>query len=211
MKPLNNTITGWTAIAAGIATFSIPIGLAVLAETGSLSNIVGALGDVLGAIAAVLIIPVLVAAGGIVMAKHKALGLSAQSLGVIGALIDFTQYVLFIGGIITYEQSLPWNSTARGLIGIVVLTYGLLNRKDPKLKRLYVWLSIALGVVMAPGVMAVMGVNPLGNVFDELAQGGTLAEANPILIALLFIMAPIFVLGWPIWLLWTGRLFLKEK
>jgi len=64
---------------------------------------------------------------------------------------------------------------------------------------------------MAPGVMAVMGVNPLGNVFDKLAQGGALAEANPILIALLFIMAPIFVLGWPIWLLWTGRLFLKEK
>jgi len=136
MKARNNSITGWTAIAAGIATLSLPFGLAVLSAIGSLDNIVGALGDVLGAIATLLIIPVLIAAGGIVMAKHKALGISAQVLGVIGALIDFTQYVLFIGGIITYEQSLPWNSTARGLIGIVVLTYGLLNRKDPQLKRL---------------------------------------------------------------------------
>jgi hypothetical protein len=40
---------------------------------------------------------------------------------------------------------------------------------------------------------------------------GNLAEANPILLASIFIQAPIFLLGWPIWLLWTGRLFLKGK
>jgi hypothetical protein len=30
-------------------------------------------------------------------------------------------------------------------------------------------------------------------------------------IALLFTQAPMYLLGWPIWLIWTGRLFLKSQ
>lgn len=211
MKPFNARITGWTAVAAGISAFSIPIFLTVLAGIGSLNNIIGAIGDVLGLITALLIIPVLVAIGSLVMAQHRTLSFSAQILGVAGALMDFAQGGLFISGVITYEQGLPWNATARGLIGIAILIFALVNRKNPELKRFYVWLSIALGVVVATGITAITGFNPLGDEFEKLAQGGSLAEANPLLIVLLFILAPIFVLGWPIWLMWTERLFLKGK
>ena len=301
MRPLNNTITGWTAIAAGICGLGIPISLAALA-------VLGGLGDVLGAIIALLIIPVLIAIGRIVMTKHEALGRLVQIVGVLGALIDFVGYVLFISGTFVFVELEAWNATARGLIGLAVLTYALLNHNNPALKHLYVWLSFLLGLVMVPHfivliipmliaignidmtnqkalgrsvqilgvlgalielaqyVLVVSGILPDGQAanahyagagamaiaiimsvlltqkdpelrisivwlgiifvwasiqtlvgsglqdeFDRLAQGGSLEDANPFVIALLFTQAPMYLLGWPIWLIWTGRLFLKGQ
>jgi hypothetical protein len=209
MKPINTKTVGWTTIAAGLATLSIPFILAVLASGGSFDNVVALFGDILGAIATILIIPMLIAIGRTVMAKHRVLGRSIQIVGVLGALSDFTHYLFIMSGILAFEQAVVWNAVGRGLIGIAVLMFALLNRRNLELKRLYVLLSILLGVIMAPGVMG--GGGPLDNAFETLAQGGTLAEVNPVVVVLLFIMAPGYLLGWPIWLIWTGRLFLKGK
>lgn len=209
MNAINSKAVGWTAIAAGLATLSIPFILAVLVSGGSFDNIIALLGDVLGAIATILIIPMLIAIGRTVMPKHKMLGRLVQIVGVLGALSDFIHYFFIMSGILAFERAVVWNAVGRGLIGIAILMYALLNSRNPELKRVYVLLSILLGLIMAPGIMG--GGGPLDDAFETLAQGSTLAEVNPVVVVLLFIMAPTFLLGWPIWLIWTGRLFLKGK
>jgi hypothetical protein len=206
MRAFNNKTVGWMTIAAGIATVSISVAIAVLVGISSLSYIAGLLGDLLGPVAVLLIMPVLISIGKIAMTKHGMLGRSVQIVGVLGALIDLIQGVLFLGRVIVYEQSVVWNTIARGLIGIAMLTYALLNRKNPGMKTAYVWLSIILGVIMASSFMSL----PFQDVINAISEGN-MSEANPSLLAYIFIAGPIFLLGWPIWLLWTGRLFLKGK
>jgi len=302
MRPFNNRTTGWTAIAAGICALGVTISLGAV-------TVIGGYGDVLGTVAAVLIMPVLIAIGSIVMTKHKVLGVSIQILGVLGALIDFIQSILLISGTLAQEQADQWIAVDRGLIGIAILTYALLNRQNPALKRFYVWLSFLLALVMVPpfavliipmliaigsiditqhkaagrstqilgvlgalievaqyvlvisgivpgdqavyahyvgtGAMAIallislflnsknpewrisylwlgivfalviaqniVGAGGLDEIADQLFQGGSLAQANPVAIILFVILVPLFLLGWPIWLIWTGRLFLKGR
>jgi hypothetical protein len=66
--------------------YELTFAIAVLAAVGSLENIAGALGDVLGAIATVLIIPMFIASDKIVMINHETLGRLLQILGVLGVL-----------------------------------------------------------------------------------------------------------------------------
>jgi len=206
MNAFNGKAVGWMTIGAGIATVSISVAIAVLVGISSLSYLAGLLGDLLGPVAAVLIMPMLISIGKIVMTKNDRLGRSVQIVGVLGALIDLGQGVLFLSRIIVYEQSVVWTTIARGLIGIAVFTYALLNRKNPEMKTAYVWLSIILGVIMASSFMSLL----FQDVINAISEGN-MSEANPSLLAYLFIAGPIFLLGWPIWLLWTGRLFLKGK
>lgn len=214
MKLLNNGITGWTSIAAGIATLSTPLAFAVSAALASFNNIFAGLADFLGPFITLLTIPMLIAIGRIIMTKHESLqtlGRAIQILGVLGALIDLIQSILFLSGTLALEQSEAWTAIARGLIGIAILTYALVNYKDPELKSSYVWLSIILGLVMSPLLSGLSGVGlDLQGASDAIAQGNT-AEISPIVLVLLFIMAPTYLLGWPIWLIWTGRLLLKGK
>ena len=206
MNAFNNKTVGWMTIAAGMATVSISVAIAVLVGMSSLSYLAGLLGDLLGPVAAVLIMPMLISIGKIVMTKHDRLGRSVQIVGVLGALIDLIQGVLFLSRIIVYEQSVVWTTIARGLIGIAALTYALLNRKEPDMKTAYVWLSIILGVIMVSSFMSLLFQDEIGAITQ-----GNMTEANPSLLAYVVIAGPIFLLGWPIWLLWTGRLFLTGK
>jgi hypothetical protein len=79
MKYFDITTTGRVTITAGLATLSIPFILTVLVSGGSFDNVVALFGDILGAIATMLIIPMLIAIGRTVMAKHQVLGRSVQA------------------------------------------------------------------------------------------------------------------------------------
>ncbi len=305
MKSLNFRTTGWITIVAGIMTISLPFAIAAVAGLGSFNNIFAALGDILGIIAILLIIPAFIALGSSVMVNHQALGRAIQILGVLGALSDFSHYFLFMSGIMPFDEAVIWNTIGRALVGVAVLTFALLSRKNPNLGRLYLWFSLALGVVMAGSLIVliipmflaldniaktepksserwvqalsvggaliesvlfflvssrtitnqqavyghVIGLGAmtiaififarhqpelrlraiwlgitwvwmvafafigtgLQDVSEQLFQGGSLEQVNPILVVLLFTMAPFFLVGWPIWLLWTGRLLLKGQ
>ena len=305
MKSLNFRTTGWITIVAGIMTISLPFAIAAVAGLASLNGIFAALGDILGVIAILLVIPAFIALGSSVMVEHHALGRAIQVLGVLGALSDFSHYFLFMSGIMSLDDAVIWNTIGRSLVGVAVLTFALLSRNNPNLGRLYLWFSLALGVTMAGSFIMllipmflilnnvtvnepkssdrwvqalsvvgaliesvlsflvlsktitneqalyghVIGLGALAiaififarnqpalrrraiglslawawtvafafigtgmqDVADQVFAGDTLEQANPILVILLFTMAPFFILGWPIWLLWTGRLLLKGQ
>ncbi len=85
MKSLNFRTTGWITIVAGIMTISLPFAIAAVAGLGSFNNIFAALGDILGVIAILLIIPAFIALGSSVFkfwvfSAHSAISATIFSL-----------------------------------------------------------------------------------------------------------------------------------
>jgi hypothetical protein len=84
---LNND--DWMDSRCRIATLSYPFWAGCGLGGCSFNNTAGLLGDLLGAIAAVLIMPMLIAIGRIVMTKHETLGRLVLIVGGLGALIIY--------------------------------------------------------------------------------------------------------------------------
>ena len=207
MKQLDNTNIGRITIVAGISSL---IGTLTMIEFMVAGN-TGLLTDHVSVITAILILPLLNAMGKIAMTKHKNIGRSVQILGVLGTLINFVGgiiNVLALRGIIEYEHQASWIMVGGGLIGIAILTFMLLNRNNPELKKGYVWFSIVFGLGMAMSFLGLIFRDELNAIMRfEIS----IADSSPGLKLLLFFASPTVILGHPIWVLWSGRLFLKEK
>jgi hypothetical protein len=207
MKPLNNTTTGRITIAAGISAL---IGTLAMIEVMVIGNS-GLLSDYMTIFTSLLSVPLMSALGKMGITKNKNLGRAVQILGVLGALIVFFGGIINVtalNGVIEYENQASWIMVGQGLIGIAIITFLMLSRNNPALKKGYLWFSMVFGIAMA--------MSFLGLVFREelnaILQGGlSIAESSLGLKLLLFFVSPTTILGQPIWLLWSGRLFLKEK
>ncbi len=207
MKQLDNTNIGRITIVAGISSL---IGTLTMIEFMVAGN-TGLLTDHVSVITAILILPLLNAMGKIAMTKHKNIGRSVQILGVLGTLINFVGgiiNVLALRGIIEYEHQASWIMVGGGLIGIAILTFMLLNRNNPELKKGYVWFSIVFGLGMAMSFLGLIFRDELNAIMRfEIS----IADSSPGLKLLLFFASPTVILGHPIWVLWSGRQLLKEK
>ena len=207
MKSLNNTTTGKFTIAAGISAL---IGTLAMIEFMVIGNS-GLFSDYISIFTAVLMLPLMIALGKIAMTKQENLGRGVLILGVLGALIVFFGGIINVtalNGVIEYENQASWIMVGQGLIGIAIITFLILSRNNPALKKGYLWFSMVFGIAMA--------MSFLGLVFREelnaILQGGlSIAESSLGLKLLLFFVSPTTILGQPVWLLWSGRLFLKEK
>ena len=207
MKPLNNTTTVRITIAAGISAL---IGTLAMIEVMVIGNS-GLLSDYMTIFTSLLSVPLMSALGKMGITKNKNLGRAVQILGVLGALIVFFGGIINVtalNGVIEYENQASWIMVGQGLIGIAIITFLMLSRNNPALKKGYLWFSFVFGIAMA--------MSFLGLVFREelnaILQGGlSIAESSLGLKLLLFFVSPTTILGQPVWLLWSGRLFLKEK
>ena len=207
MKSLNNKTIGRITIAAGISAL---IGTLAMIEVMVIGNS-GLLSDYMTIFTSLLSVPLMSALGKIVITKNKNLGRAVQILGVLGALIVFFGGIINVtalNGVIEYENQASWIMVGQGLIGIAIITFLMLSRNNPALKKGYLWFSMVFGIAMA--------MSFLGLVFREelnaILQGGlSIAESSLGLKLLLFFVSPTTILGQLVWLLWSGRLFLKGK
>ena len=207
MDTFNNRTVGWTTIAAGISAL---IGTLAMIEVMVIGNS-GLLSDYMTIFTSLLSVPLMSALGKMVITKNKNLGRAVQILGVLGALIVFFGGIINVtalNGVIEYENQASWIMVGQGLIGIAIITFLMLSRNNPALKKGYLWFSMVFGIAMA--------MSFLGLVFREelnaILQGRlSIAESSQGLKLLLFFVSPTTILGQLVWLLWTGRLFLKEK
>lgn len=206
MKSLNNRTVGWITIAAGISSL---IGSIALIEFIMFGNS-GLLSDSMSVITAALMFPLLIAMGNIAMAKHETLGRAVQILGVLGTLINFIGGIInliSILEIIEYEHSASWIFIGGGLIGIAIITYALLIRTNPELKASYVWFSVVFGLAMCTYFLGLIFRDELNAI---MGFSMSIAEASPGLLLMFIFGSPVVIIGHPIWVLWTGRLFLKR-
>ena len=207
MKSFNNTTTGKFTIAAGISAL---IGTLAMIEFMVIGNS-GLFSDYISIFTAVLMLPLMIALGKIAMTKQENLGRGVLILGVLGALINFVGgiiNVIALEGIIEYYHSADWIYVGGGLVGIAILTFALLNRTNPEMKSSYVWFSILFGLGACTFLLGLIVRDELNALMRfEI----TIAEASPGLLLMFIFGSPVVIIGQPIWLLWTGRLFLKEK
>ena len=207
MNSFNNRTVGWITIAAGISAL---IGTLAMIEVMVIGNS-GLLSDYMTIFTSLLSVPLMSALGKMVITKNKNLGRAVQILGVLGVLIVFFGGIINVtalNGVIEYENQASWIMVGQSLIGIAIITFLMLSRNNPALKKGYLWFSFVFGIAMA--------MSFLGLVFREelnaILQGRlSIAEAGLGLKLLLFFVSPITILGQPVWYLWSGRLFLKEK
>jgi hypothetical protein len=207
MNQLNNTTTGRITIAAGISSLIGSIALILFI----VANKTGLLSDFISVLTALLMLPLVIGMGKIAVTKHKILGRAVLIFGVLGTLINFIGgiiNVISLTGIIDYDQSASWIYVGGGCVGIAILTYALLNRTNPELKAGYVWFSVVFGLAMCTYFLGLIFRDELNAI---MRFETSISEASFFLMLLLFFGSPVVIIGHPIWVLLSGRLFLKEK
>lgn len=207
MNSFNNRTVGWITIAAGISAL---IGTLAMIEVMVIGNS-GLLSDYMTIFTSLLSVPLMSALGKMVITKNKNLGRAVQILGVLGALIVFFGGIINVtalNGVIEYENQASWIMVGQSLIGISIITFLMLSRNNPALKKGYLWFSFVFGIAMAMSFLGLVFREELNAILQARLS---IAEAGLGLKLLLFFVSPITILGQPVWYLWSGRLFLKEK
>ena len=206
MNSFNDRTVGWTTIAAGISAL---IGTLAMIEFMVIGNS-GLFSDYISIFTAVLMLPLMIALGKIAITKQENLGRGVLILGVLGALINFVGgiiNVIALEGIIEYYHSADWIYFGGGCVGIAILTFALLNRTNPELKAGYKWFSIVFGLAMCTYFLGLIFREELNAIMRfEMS----ITEASPGLLLMFIFGSPVIIIGQPIWLLLTGRLFLKR-
>ena len=210
MKSSNMTTIGWTTFISGLIALFSSISLIVSYITGSPS--ITRFSYALSALTLMLVIPLLVALSSIILNKHEIYTRIFQSLVVIGAVILIkARAQLVIGAEINTvfsDKTVLWEYLGAGLIGIAILTYALFNPSNPELKNSHVWVRAVVGVALSTYIFGLI----FRDQFDQLAEGRMgITEVNPIVGFLFLTILLIYVIARPVWLLWSGRLFLKTK
>jgi hypothetical protein len=108
---------------------------------------------------------------------------------------------LIFSGIMAFEKALLFVNAGMGLMGIALLLTLPAGRRLLGMRTAYFLFTLAVALGMATALLGVF----LNDAYLPLLQGEIgLGELPPILVALL-IFAPLQMLGYPIWLLLTGR------
>lgn len=207
MKLFNNPMTGKITIAAGISAL---IGTVAMIEFMVVGNS-GLFSDYMSIFTAALMVPLMIALGKIAVTKQGNLGRWVLILGVLGTLINFVGgiiNVIALEGVIDYDQTASWIYVGGGIVGIAVLTFAILNRNNKELKAGFRWFCIVYGMALCTFFLGLIVRDEL-NAFMRFEI--TFAETSLFLKGMLFFGSPIFILGQPVWLVWTGRLFQKGK
>jgi hypothetical protein len=204
MLPFNRATTGKLTIAAGVtAVLAMAV---VLTGISSGSWLLGGLGDLMDLLNSALVIPLFLYLGQLVKSSNAAVGRAVQLGAVAGALLRMVGAFLIFAGWMAFDQALVLVNGGMGLMGIALVIFLLAGRKSGAARRGYYLFSLAVTLSMAIQIGGVF----LYDAYAPLLQGeASLADLNPILIALL-LFAPIQLLGYPLWLLWTGRLLVHS-
>ncbi len=185
-------MTFFAGIAALLTSASVIIGATLLLAVGDLMDVVNS----------ALLIPLFAFLGATMQNRSATLGRFVQWLGAAGALIRMVGALLIFARVLSYEDGVLLVSTGMGLMGIALLLYLLATRARLVRRRGYYLFSLVVGFAMALNILSFI----LNDAITPLLQGDVgFGDVNPLLLVVLA-FAPIFLLGFPIWLLWTGRL-----
>jgi hypothetical protein len=200
MKALDPAITGKITIAAGIT--AVLAAVVVLTGFSSGNWLLGGLGDLMDVVNSALVVPLFVFLGALLRPYHAGMGRAVQIMGITGALVRLVGAFLIFAGMMAFDNSILLVNAGMGLMGMALMIFLLTGRGQLEVGRGYMVFSLAVGLSMAINILGVF----LYDAYAPLLQGeASFADMNPLLVALL-VFAPIQILGYPIWLLWTGRL-----
>jgi hypothetical protein len=205
MKYFDITTTGRVTIAAGISALIEVIAMFSFFATGNIP--IGVFADYMGALTTVLVIPLFIAIYRVVLAKHENLGRAILILIALGVLIRLIEIVLMISGV-PGEQWIFLAYASAIVLGIAVLSYGLVSRTISELSTRYRWFTIVFGISMLANIFGFIFQDEINRV---VLGAISITEANPILLLVMFVFSPVYLIGYPIWLLWTGRAFSKIR
>lgn len=203
MKTTNSSTTGKLTIIAGIT--AVLASLVVLTGFSSGNWLLGGLGDLMDVFNSALVIPLFLFLGEQLRLRNSALGRAIQLVGVAGALVRLVGAFLIFARLMAYDNAVLLVNAGLGLMGVALLIFLLAGRGILELGKGYHLFSLVVSFAMALNILGVF----LYDAYAPLLQGEAgFADVNPLLVALL-IFAPIQILGYPMWLLWTGRLLVK--
>ena len=203
---LKPNFIGWTAIASAVIWVIQFVFLGLMfAVTVSPY---GTLSDISYLLAAILMLPFMLAFYSLFRPDQPTATLLALLVGMAGVLLIAVAQIRLMIGQISLEQDMPTVSLGTGLIGISILISILLSRSNPQMPNGFVWLGIVIGVFLA--VVGILGGVLLPKDIYLLVTGGLdWSNLNPLLYVV-FVAAPISQLGYPVWAIWLGRLILNN-
>lgn len=203
MKSLDVSTVAKSTLAAGIT--AVLATFALLGFFGG-SGFLGGIGDLMDVLNSILVIPLFILMGHLTRSRHQGLGRAVQTGGAAGALMRLAGAFLIFSQLMAFEDAVLLVNAGMGLMGMALLIFLLAGRAQLNLSRVYYGFSLIVGLAMAVNILGVF----LYDAYAPLLQGEAgFADLNPLLLALL-VFAPVQILGYPIWLLWTGRLLLKS-
>jgi hypothetical protein len=169
----------------------------------------GTLSDISYLLAAILMLPFMLAFYNLFRPDQPTATLLALLVGMVGVLLIVVAQIRLMIGQISLEQNMPPISLGTGLIGISILVSILLSRSNPQMPTGFVWLGMVSGLFLAVG--GILGGVLLPKDIYLLVTGGLdWSNLNPLLYVF-FVAAPISQLGYPVWAIWLGRLILNNS
>lgn len=203
MKSIDVSTTAKSTLAAGIT--AVLATLALLGFFGG-SGFLGGIGDLMDVFNSALVIPLFIFLGQLTRSRNQGLGRAVQIGGAAGALMRLAGAFLIVSRLMAFDDAVLLVNTGMGLMGAALLFFLLAGRAQLGVGRGYYGFSLVVGLAMAVNILGVF----LYDAYAPLLQGEAgFADLNPLLLALL-LFAPIQILGYPIWLLWMGRLLLRS-
>lgn len=199
---------GWAAYLSGITailamvTVLLFFGLESAPITGQGFHIWGPLSDIFPIIQMVFLL--VVAWAFYFMQRSGAPGLSLISgvIGVVGMLgWGLLQFLLVIK-VIPFEQEVGLVTLATAIVGVWLILVNYSGRHENKLPSRLAWIGIATGVafVFEPVLLSAAGGAVAWRVF----------MSNYLLLTVSAIVFLVSYVGFPVWAIWLGRVFLKK-
>lgn len=201
---------GWAAVLCGIATIFAMVTTVLffwleapaVGSGHAQPRLWGPLSDLFPIVQMALLL--VVAYGLFQVQRHGAptVSLVAAIVGVIGMLGVMTLQLLLLLNVIPFEREIGPMLLATALVGVWLLIVNTLARQQGTLPSWLPWLGIAVGIayVAEPVLLPAMG----GTIsWQAMTSNYLLATA----IALVFLVAYI---GFPIWVIGLGRVFLAS-
>jgi len=202
----NPTFLGWSVIGS-VASWLLQfvfLGLMFSVATSPF----GFLSDISYMLGALLALPFMAAFYFLYRAEQGMLSLLAMLIGIAGVLIiDVAQFRL-VTRQLPLEQNMPQVVLGTGLIGVSILLFSLLGRGNPQLPGGFTWLGIGLGVLMGSGIL--LGLFFGKAVYATMTGALEWSKANPFMLAV-FAANFLSQIGYPVWGIWLGRMFLRGK
>ncbi|MBX7235356.1 MAG: hypothetical protein K1X65_13310 [Caldilineales bacterium] len=205
MKPQHYRSAGWAAVLSGVAAIlalvTLVLFFAIEVNTGG-EHLWGPLSDLFPIIQMALL---LVVARTLYLAHRAAaprLSLIATVIGMAGMAGVIVLQVLLRMDVLPFEQEVRPLLVAFGLVGVWLMAANDVGRRQRSLPSRLAWLGMAVGAafVLEPVIVFVVG-----------GADWSAYMSNPLLTVISAIVFLTVYFGYPVWVIWLGRVLLKAE
>jgi hypothetical protein len=179
---------GWSAYLHAVANIA---GLVSLMLFFSAGQPFGTIDDCASVCFALLLIPLALTLHLLHRSLFPPLSLVVATIGILAMITAALLQVLLVAGVVHFEQTLGAVLAANGIIGVWVMSNGMLARAGSTLPGGLAWVSIVAGIGLVPVIVGFW----LGGQQHPLSTAGGLVAS----------------IGLLIWAIWFGRLLLSGR